>query len=101
MIDLDFYSTTVRSIDDLDTGMVLNGSVTNITGFGAFVDIGVKQDGLVHISQIANEFVRSPHDHLHIGKEVKVKVLSVDKQRQRINLTMRDYDRDIAAKNRS
>jgi uncharacterized protein len=69
--------------------MVLEGVVTNVTAFGAFVDIGVHQDGLVHISQLANKFVKDPHTVVKAGDVVKVKVLEVDLKRKRIALTMR------------
>ncbi len=83
------YDARVRSVDDLHEGMVLAGVVTNITAFGAFVDIGVKQDGLVHISQLANQFVSDPKTVVNVFQKVKVKVLEVDKARKRIALTMK------------
>ena len=73
-------------------GMKLPGIVTNITNFGAFVDIGVHQDGLVHISALANTFVKDPHTVVKAGQVVKVKVLEVDEKRKRIALTMRLSD---------
>ena len=69
--------------------MVLPGLVTNITAFGAFVNIGVHQDGLVHISQLTNKFVSSPSDVVKLGQQVMVKVLEVDLKRRRISLTMK------------
>ena len=69
--------------------MILEGVVTNVTNFGAFVDIGVHQDGLVHISMMSNKFVKDPHEVVKAGDVVKVKVLEVDQQRKRIALTMR------------
>ncbi|MFO0768773.1 MAG: S1 RNA-binding domain-containing protein [Nitrospiraceae bacterium] len=69
--------------------MVLEGVVTNVAAFGAFVDIGVHQDGLVHVSALANTFVKDPHSVVKPGQVVKVKVLDVDQKRQRISLTMR------------
>ncbi len=83
------FDPTVRTVEDLKEGMVLNGLVTNVTAFGAFVDVGVHQDGLVHVSQIANTFVRDPLDFVKPGQKVRVLVLSVDPQRQRISLTLR------------
>ncbi|AUD00746.1 Tex family protein [Spirosoma pollinicola] len=83
------YDARVRSVDDLHEGMVLAGVVTNITAFGAFVDIGVKQDGLVHVSQLANHFVSDPKTVVKVFQKVKVKVLEVDKARKRIALTMK------------
>ncbi|MFZ7158021.1 Tex family protein [Avibacterium gallinarum] len=79
----------VEEISDLKAGMILEGTVTNVTNFGAFVDIGVHQDGLVHISSLSNKFVEDPHDVVKTGDIVKVKVLEVDVARKRIALTMR------------
>lgn len=76
-------------MNDLQPGMILEGAVTNVTNFGAFVDIGVHQDGLVHISSLSNKFVEDPHTVVKAGDIVKVKVLEVDLQRKRIALTMR------------
>ncbi len=81
--------TDVMSIEDLTEGMILTGTVRNVIDFGAFVDIGVHQDGLVHISQLADKFVKHPMDVVAIGDIVKVKVLEVDPQRKRISLTMK------------
>ncbi|QDK78802.1 RNA-binding transcriptional accessory protein [Spirosoma sp. KCTC 42546] len=83
------YDARVRSVDDLHEGMVLHGVVTNITAFGAFVDIGVKQDGLVHVSQLANHFVSDPKTVVKVYQKVKVKVMEVDKARKRIALSMK------------
>ncbi len=83
------FDQNVHSIDDLIAGMELPGIVTNITKFGAFVDIGVHQDGLVHISQIADRFIADPSEVLKLNQKVKVRVLEVDKPRKRINLSMR------------
>ena len=83
------YDTRVRTVDDLHEGMVLAGVVTNITAFGAFVDIGVKQDGLVHVSQLANQYVSDPKTVVKVYQKVKVKVLEVDKARKRIALSMK------------
>ena len=82
----------VETMKDLVDGMILEGTVTNVTNFGAFVDIGVHQDGLVHISALANSFVKDPHDVVKAGEIVKVKVLEVDLERKRIALTMRLTD---------
>jgi uncharacterized protein len=79
----------VLSLDDLREGMVLQGTVRNVVDFGAFVDIGVKQDGLVHVSQMADTYVRNPHDVLHVGDIVQVKVLRIDRERSRISLSLR------------
>jgi uncharacterized protein len=84
------YAAGVNTIEDLFVGMVLPGIVTNITNFGAFVDIGVKQDGLVHLSQIANKFVKDPNDVLKLSQQVMVKVTDIDVARKRIQLSMKD-----------
>lgn len=83
------FRTDVLEISDLKPGMVLMGTVRNITDFGAFIDIGVHQDGLCHISELSESFVRSPFDVVSVGDTVKVKVLSVDAERNRISLTMK------------
>ena len=83
------FDENVRSIGDLRLGMELWGIVTNITNFGAFVDIGVKQDGLVHISQLGYQFVKNPADVVSLGERVKVRVQEVDSLRKRIQLTMK------------
>ena len=88
----------VEKLSDLDDGMILEGTVTNVTNFGAFVDIGVHQDGLVHISALANRFVKDPHDVVKAGDIVKVKVLEVDQKRKRIALTMRLDDEIVPKK---
>jgi uncharacterized protein len=82
----------VEKISDLVPGMTLEGTVTNVTNFGAFVDVGVHQDGLVHISAISEKFIKSPHEAVKAGDIVKVKVLEVDLERKRIALTMRLQD---------
>ncbi|MDT3735238.1 MAG: Tex family protein [Denitratisoma sp.] len=82
----------IESLKDLQPGMLLEGVVTNVTNFGAFVDIGVHQDGLVHISALSNRFVKDPREVVKAGDVVKVKVLEVDEKRRRIALTMRPSD---------
>ncbi|NCC16194.1 MAG: RNA-binding transcriptional accessory protein [Clostridia bacterium] len=82
----------VLSMEDLQEGMVLTGTVRNVIDFGVFVDIGVHQDGLVHISQICNRFIKHPLDAVKLGDTVKVKVLSVDIEKKRISLTMKNVD---------
>jgi uncharacterized protein len=86
------FKEGVEDLKDLRPDMVLEGVVTNVTNFGAFVDIGVHQDGLVHISMMANKFVKDPHEVVKAGDVVKVKVLEVDQQRKRIALAMRLED---------
>jgi len=83
------FAEGVETLNDLQVGMILEGSVTNVTNFGAFVDIGVHQDGLVHISSLADKFVQDPHTVVKAGDIVKVKVMEVDLQRKRIALSMR------------
>ncbi|HHF4394279.1 RNA-binding transcriptional accessory protein [Haemophilus influenzae] len=83
------FAEGVEEITDLKSGMILEGTVTNVTNFGAFVDIGVHQDGLVHISSLSDKFVEDPHQVVKTGNIVKVKVLEVDVLRKRIALTMR------------
>lgn len=80
---------SVYSIDELYEGMILPGKISNLTKFGAFVDIGVKQDGMVHISEIANKYIKDPADELQLNQHVMVRVLQVDRERQRINLSMK------------
>ena len=91
------FKDGVESMKDLKVGMSLEGVVTNVTNFGAFVDIGVHQDGLVHISALSNQFVKDPHTVVKTGDVVKVKVMEIDLQRKRIALTMR-LDDEIQAK---
>ncbi|MCW2256746.1 uncharacterized protein M2263_002837 [Providencia alcalifaciens] len=83
------FAEGVETMNDLTLGMILEGSVTNVTNFGAFVDIGVHQDGLVHISSLSNSYVEDPHKVVKAGDIVKVKVIDVDISRKRIALTMR------------
>jgi len=86
------FKEGIEEIKDLKPGMILEGTVTNVTNFGAFVDVGVHQDGLVHISMLSNKFVKDPHEIVKAGEVVKVKVLEVDEKRKRIALTMRLED---------
>jgi len=86
------FEDGVEEIRDLRPDMILEGVVTNVAAFGAFVDIGVHQDGLVHISALSNTFVKDPHTVVKAGQVVKVKVLEVDEKRKRIALTMRLSD---------
>ena len=84
------FDERVKTIDDLEAGMILKGKITNITNFGAFVNIGIKENGLVHISQLANKFVKDPKDVVSLNQEVTVKVVDVDYQRGRVQLSMKD-----------
>ena len=83
------FAEGVEAISDLKPGMLLEGTVTNVAAFGAFVDVGVHQDGLVHVSQLADRFVKDPHEVVKAGDVVKVRVLEVDVARKRIGLSMR------------
>ena len=83
------FREDINSINDLEPGMRLNGIVTNVTQFGAFVDIGVHQDGLVHISELADRYIRDPHDVVQAGQKVAVMTLSIDHKRKRIALSIK------------
>lgn len=83
------FRNDVRSFDDLEVGMELEGTVRNVVDFGAFVDIGVKNDGLVHISQLSSKFVKHPMDVVSVGDTVKVKIITIDRDKQKIGLTMK------------
>lgn len=83
------FKEGVETLNDLKEGMILEGVITNVTNFGVFVDIGVHQDGLVHISELSHQFVKDPRDVVKAGALVKVKVLSIDIKRQRVSLSMR------------
>src|SRR5690606_37810154 len=87
------FKEGVEKISDLVPDMILEGTVTNVTNFGAFVDIGVHQDGLVHISALSDTFVKDPRTVVKAGDTVKVKVIEVDSERKRIALTMRLNDK--------
>jgi uncharacterized protein len=94
------FAEGVENLEDLQPGMRLTGVVTNVTAFGAFVDIGVHQDGLVHISQLADRFVRDPHQVVKVNQKVTVKVLEVDLERRRISLSMREHSGDSMRENK-
>jgi len=81
------FDDSVNQMEDLKPGMVLEGVITNVTHFGAFIDIGVHQDALIHISQLANTFVKDPSEVVSVGDVVKVKVLEIDVARERISVT--------------
>jgi len=83
------FSKSIQTIEDLKEGMVVTGVINNITNFGAFVDIGIKESGLVHISQIANHFVKNPADVVKLGQEVQARVMGVDLERKRVQLSMK------------
>ena len=83
------FSDAIQKISDLQIGMEIEGIITNVANFGAFVDIGVHQDGLIHISQLADHFVSDPKQIVKVGQVVKVRVLEVNESLKRIGLTMR------------
>ena len=84
------FAKGITTIDDLEEGMVLPGIITNITAFGAFVDIGIKQNGLIHVSNMADRFVRDPNEVVKLNQKVQARVVKVDKVRKRIQLSLRD-----------
>ncbi len=86
------FAKGIYSINDLEVGMSLPGIITNITAFGAFVDIGIKQNGLIHVSNMANEFVSDPNEYVKLNQKVDVKVVDIDKVRNRIQLSLKDVD---------
>ena len=83
------FDPRIRSITDLQEGMILPGIVSNITNFGAFVDVGAKQDGLVHVSELADRFIRDPNEVVRLQEQVQVKVISVDVPRKRVQLSLK------------
>ena len=88
-LDPIIFKKGIVNLENLSEGMTLNGKITNIVDFGAFVDIGLKNDGLVHISQIADKFIKHPSDEVYVGQTVKVKIIGIDKERGRVNLSMK------------
>src|SRR5699024_11867933 len=88
--DTPMLISDVLDIEDLKRDMILSGTVRNVTDFGAFVDIGVKQDGLVHISELSNRFIKHPLEVVNTGDIVEVKVMDVDVKKNRIALTMKN-----------
>jgi uncharacterized protein len=86
------FDRNIRTIGDLTVGLELSGTVSNVTAFGAFVDIGVHRDGLVHISELADRFVKDPHEVVHVGQTVTVRVTAIDVERERISLSMKRKD---------
>jgi uncharacterized protein len=87
------FDSSVQTVEDLREGMELPGIVTNITNFGAFVDIGVHQDGLVHVSQLADRYVSDPTQVVRLHQHVRVRVIGVDLRRQRISLSMKGINK--------
>ena len=84
------FTDGVNAFSDVYEGMVVNGIITNVTNFGAFVDIGIKESGLIHISQLANRFVKHPSDVVKLNQQVQAKVISIDLKRKRIQLSLKD-----------
>ncbi len=84
------FDASVQSFDDLKEGMVMIGKVVNVTAFGAFIDLGIKENGLVHLSQMSDKYIKSPLDVVSIGQQVSVRILDIDNSRRRISLTMKD-----------
>ena len=89
-IEMMEFDAKVKTIDDLQEGMVLNGIVTNITQFGCFVDIGIKENGLVHISQMSDRYISNPAEIVSMHQPVKVRVIGIDRERKRIQLSLKD-----------
>jgi len=77
------------SFEDMRVGMMLTGTVRNVVDFGAFVDIGVKQDGLIHLSEMSDKYIKNPMEVVQVGDTVNVTIISIDKERQRIGLSMK------------
>jgi len=92
------FREDVTTISDLKEGMILQGVVTNVAAFGAFVDIGVHQDGLVHVSQLSHRYMKDPNEVVKVGEIVKVKVLAADPERKRISLSIKQAEPERAAK---
>jgi len=86
------FDPTIKVIEDLKIGQILPGIVTNITNFGAFIDIGIHENGLVHVSQIANKYISNPAEILSLHQHVMVKVLDVDLMRKRVALSMKEVE---------
>ena len=84
------FKKDIVSIEDLKIGMLLNGIINNITNFGAFVDVGIKEYGLIHISELSHKFIKSPHEVVKINQKVNVKVIDIDRDRKRISLSLKD-----------
>ena len=86
------FAKGISTLEDLEEGMVLPGIITNITAFGAFVDIGIKQNGLIHVSNMADKFIRDPNEVVKLNQKVQARVLKVDKVRKRIQLSLRGVE---------
>ena len=86
------FDQTLKSINDLEIGKIVPGIINNVTNFGAFVDIGIKENGLIHISNLCNEYVDDPSKVVKIHQHIKAKIISIDKERKRIGLSLKDLD---------
>ena len=86
------FRKDIFGIEDLKTGMVLSGIINNITNFGAFVDIGIKEYGLIHISELSNKFVKSPHEVVKLNQKINAKVIDIDIDRKRISLSLKEVN---------
>ncbi|MFO8055145.1 MAG: S1 RNA-binding domain-containing protein, partial [Bacteroidales bacterium] len=86
------FDNRLKTISDIKTGMIVPGQITNITAFGCFVDIGIHENGLVHISELANRYVSDPAEVVALNQNVRVKVLSVDTERKRIQLSVKQVE---------
>lgn len=86
------FDQSISKMDDLQVGMTLPGIINNIAKFGAFVDIGIKENGLIHVSEIANRFISDPTEELSLGQQVRAKVISIDKERKRIALSLKQVE---------
>jgi uncharacterized protein len=87
------FRSDVVNFEDMEVGMKLTGTVRNVVDFGAFVDIGVKQDGLVHLSEMSDKYIKNPMEVVQVGDTVNVTIISIDKERQRIGLSMKKQGR--------
>ena len=88
-IEAPVFKSNVLEIKDVTKGMVLDGVVRNVVDFGAFIDVGLHNDGFIHKSQIGNFFVTNPADHLHVGQQIKARVIEVDYEKEKISLSMK------------
>ncbi|MBQ5370140.1 MAG: S1 RNA-binding domain-containing protein, partial [Bacteroidaceae bacterium] len=86
------FDERIKDINDLEEGMILPGVVTNITNFGCFVDMGIKVKGLIHVSQMADKFIKDPNEVVHLRQQLRVKVLSIDWERERVALTLKGVE---------
>jgi uncharacterized protein len=83
------FDARIKSIQDLEVGMTITGVISNMTNFGAFVNIGIKQDALLHISQISNRFIKNPAEVLSLGQKIQGKIIEIDLQRKRVSLSIK------------